>query len=123
MYRFFEKLLNPYPETEAAPLPTNFFSFIWQCTVGVRGYILAMILTTAIIGIFEAILFAFMGNIVDWLSHTTPSELWAKEGKTLLLLAAVLLGSTLLILLQTLIKRQTLSGNLTVTGVYYGNRC
>jgi ATP-binding cassette subfamily B multidrug efflux pump len=111
MYRFFENLINPYPDTEAAPLPKNFLSFIWQCTAGVRGFIAAMVFVTAIIGVFEALLFAMMGNIVDWLSHTTPSELWAKEGKTLLLLAAVLLGSTLLVLLQTLIKRQAMAGN------------
>lgn len=111
MYRFFEKLLNPYPASEATPLPRQFLKFIWQCTAGVRGYIVAMILVTAVIGVFEALLFSMMGSIVDWLSHTTPSELWAKEGKTLLLLAAVLMGSTLLVLLQTLIKRQTLAGN------------
>ena len=111
MYRFFEKLLNPYPDAEATPLPKNFIGFIWQCTVGVRGYIVAMVIVTAIIGVFEAMLFAMMGNIVDWLSHTTPDQLWVKEGKTLLLLGGVLLGSTLLVLLQTLIKRQTLSGN------------
>jgi ATP-binding cassette subfamily B multidrug efflux pump len=111
MYRFFESLLNPYPDTEVRPLPKNFVQFIWECTRGTRGYIAAMIAVTAVIGVFEAMLFAMMGNIVDWLSHTSPAELWTKEGKTLLLLGTILLGSTLLILLQTLIKRQALAGN------------
>jgi ATP-binding cassette subfamily B multidrug efflux pump len=111
MYRFFEQRVNPYPSEAPRPLPKQFLAFIWQCTEGVRGYILALIAVTAVIGVFEALLFAMMGNIVDWLSHTPAADLWHKEGKKLILLGAVLLGSTFLILLQTLIKRQALAGN------------
>ena len=69
-----------------------------------------MILTGGI-GAFEALLFAFMGRIVDWLAEVQPAKLWAQEGSTLLLLGAVLAASILLVALQSSIKQQALFGN------------
>ncbi|MBL8337969.1 MAG: ABC transporter ATP-binding protein, partial [Rhodoferax sp.] len=66
---------------------------------------------TATIGIFEAMLFAILGRIVDWLGPLQPQRLWAEHGSTLLLLALVLLGSTLLAALQTMFKHQALAAN------------
>ena len=70
-----------------------------------------MTLFTAVIGVFEALLFSFLGRIVDWLSRVAPARLWAEQKGHLLLLAAVLAGSTVLIGLQSLYKQQTLAGN------------
>jgi ATP-binding cassette subfamily B multidrug efflux pump len=70
-----------------------------------------MTLFTAVIGGFEALLFAVMGKVVDWLSNTSPDLLWATERHHLLLLATLLLLSPILIAVQTLIKHQTLAGN------------
>ena len=111
MFRFFENLLDPYPD--AAPLtpPSGFLAFLWSCTHGLRGYILVMTLCTAVIGAFEAILFGVLGRIVDWLGNTEPSQLWTQQSATLLLLAAVLFASPLLVALQTLLKHQTLASN------------
>ena len=39
MFRFFEKLLPPYPAAEPALPPQGFFAFLWACTHGVRGKI------------------------------------------------------------------------------------
>ncbi len=66
---------------------------------------------TAAIGAFEALLFAMMGRIVDWLSEVAPAALWQREKGTLLLLAAVLTASIALASFQTLFKHQALSGN------------
>ncbi|KAF1046787.1 MAG: putative multidrug export ATP-binding/permease protein [Herbaspirillum frisingense] len=111
MFTWFEKLVHPYPETHPLPPPRGFMRFIWSCTQGVRSYIAAMTLMTALIGVFEALLFAAMGRIVVWLSKIQPSQLWAQEGHTLLWLGVVLVASPLLIALQTLYKHQTLAGN------------
>jgi hypothetical protein len=74
------KLVHPYPETHPLPPPRGFMRFIWFCTKGVRPYIAAMTLMTAIIGVFEALLFAALGRIVDWLAKIEPAQLWAQEG-------------------------------------------
>ncbi|MBC7489873.1 MAG: multidrug ABC transporter ATP-binding protein, partial [Glaciimonas sp.] len=93
MFGLFEKLLHPYPDTVIAPPPRGFVAFVWACTKGLRGYILAMTLLTAAIGAFEAVLFAMMGKIVDWLSHVEPALLLTQERGSLFLLAAVLVAS------------------------------
>ncbi|MBV8622025.1 MAG: ABC transporter ATP-binding protein [Herbaspirillum sp.] len=111
MFNWFEKLVHPYPETQPLPPPRGFMRFIWFCTRGVRPYLAAMTLMTAVIGVFEAMLFAALGRIVDWLAKVEPAQLWAQEGHTLLWLLLILAASPLLIGLQTLYKHQTLAGN------------
>lgn len=111
MYKFFEKLVNPYPDSPPQIAQKKLFSFLWQATKGVRKYIFLMILFTAAYGAFEAFLFAVMGKVVDWLTVVSPNELWSKEGKALLILAAIIVGSTVLVVGQTIIKHQVLAGN------------
>lgn len=111
MFSWFENLVNPFPEKTITAAPRNFWHFAWECTRGLRPYILAMTLLTALIGAFEALLFAMMGKVVDWLSQIPPDQLWAQEKNHLLLLAGILLFSTVFIALQTLFKHQTLAGN------------
>ena len=111
MFSWFERRINPYPDTPPAQPPAGLLPFVWSATDGLRGLILAMTLCTAAIGAFEALLFSMLGSIVDWLSHVAPGELWSKEKHNLLLLAGILLASPLLIALQALCKYQGLAGN------------
>ncbi|MFZ5508228.1 ABC transporter ATP-binding protein [Methyloversatilis discipulorum] len=111
MLKFFETRIDPYPAGQPPTPPHDLFAFLWSCTQGMRGYIAAMTVCTALIGVFEAMLFAMLGDIVDWLGKTEPARLWAQEGDTLLLLAGILIASPLVIALQTLIKHQALAGS------------
>jgi ATP-binding cassette subfamily B multidrug efflux pump len=112
---WFERRLDPFPETpEDAPTvvpPSGFFAFVWAATRGARPLLLGMTLLTASIGAFEAILFAILGDIVDWLSKTPPDQLWAQSRHKLLSLGLIVLASPLAVLLQTFIKHQALAGN------------
>ena len=110
MFSWFEKRIHPYPDAPPPLLPQQFFAFIWQATKGTRGLIISLTVLTAIIGVFEALLFAMMGKMVDWLSNVEPALLWQKEGMHLALLAAVIVGSIVLVGLQSLIKHQGLLG-------------
>ena len=112
MFAWFEKLLDPYPDTPPVIAPRGFFAFVWAGTEGARPAIAAMTLMTAATGVFEALLFSMMGHIVDWLAKVEPSQLWARERGTLVLLAGVLIASPLVVGLQTLFKHQALAGNL-----------
>ncbi|MFL9927124.1 ABC transporter ATP-binding protein [Herbaspirillum lusitanum] len=111
MFAWFEKLIHPYPDHHPVPPPRGFMQFIWFCTYGVRRYIASMTLMTAIIGVFEALLFAMMGRIVDWLGSVQPAQLWTHQREHLMWLGLILLVSPLLVALQTLVKHQTLAGN------------
>jgi ATP-binding cassette subfamily B multidrug efflux pump len=108
---FFEKRVDPYPEGDPATPPQGFAAFLWSATQGMRPLILGMTLCTAAIGMFEALLFAMLGNVVDWLTQTPVDELWERQRTNMLLLGGILLASPLLVLVQTLIKHQALAGN------------
>ncbi|KQU83549.1 multidrug ABC transporter ATP-binding protein [Variovorax sp. Root318D1] len=112
LFRFFEKLLHPYPAAEPAPPPSGLFAFLWACTQGLRLKMAAMAALTAAISTFEALLFAVLGRIVDWLGGQVPSRLWAERGDTLMWLAALLIISIGVVALQTIVKHQTLAVNL-----------
>ena len=112
LFRFFEKLLHPYPAAEPSLPPQGFFAFLWACTHGVRGKIAAMAALTAVMSTFEAALFAILGRIVDWLGGQVPSRLWEDRGTTLMWLAAFLVISIGVVALQTIVKHQTLAVNL-----------
>ncbi len=102
----FENLVPTYPAQEPSLPPSTFAKFLWHGTRGIRPYLAAMTLLTAMIGAFEAILFAMLGYIVDRLSVVAPAQLWVTEKPTMLLLAAVLAASPLVVALQALIKYQ-----------------
>ena len=111
MFSFFEKLVNPYPDTAVCTPPKGFWAFIWQATEGTRGYIVAMTLCSVLFGAFEALLFAMLGKMVDWLSKIEPANLLAQEGTTLLFLAGIIASSIFVVALQTMLKHQSLAGN------------
>ncbi|HJV63993.1 MAG TPA: ABC transporter ATP-binding protein [Albitalea sp.] len=111
MFSAFEKLVHPYPDAAPKTPPRAFFAFLWACTEGMRGYIGAMTLCTALIGVFEAMLFGMLGHIVDWLGRVQPSRLWIDERDSFSLLAGVLVASVVLVALQSTLKQQALAGN------------
>jgi ATP-binding cassette subfamily B multidrug efflux pump len=108
---WFERLIDPYPDTAPQVPPSGFFAFIWAGTKGMRPYLLGMTLLTATIGAFEALLFSMLGSVVDWLSAVPPAKLWAQASDKLLLLGVILLISPVAVLIQTVLKHQTLAGN------------
>ncbi len=111
MFSWFEKRINPFPRDEIDVPPTSFFNFVWSSTKGLRRFIVGMGLLSALIGMFEAVLFAVLGKVVDWLAVVEPARLWSEEGGTLILLAAVIMGSVGLVAVQTMLRQQTLAGN------------
>jgi len=111
LFAWFERFVDPYPAATPATPPERFWPFMWAATDGLRGYIAAMAVFTAAIGVFEALLFSMLGNIVDWLSQVAPAQLWTQERTRLITLAAVLAGSLVLVALQSMFKQQALAGN------------
>ena len=112
LFRFFENRLSAFPDTPM-PLPSprdGLLKFLWACTTGLRGWLLLFVILSAGIGVYEAMLFAWIGNIVDWLGIYTPAMLWAEKGDMLLLMLAVMLASPVWIALTSFIHFQTLQG-------------
>lgn len=111
MFSWFEKRIDPFPQQEIPVPPRQLLKFIWGTSKGMRQYLLLMGLLAAVIGAFEAILFAVLGKVVDWLTDLEPALLWSQEGATLLIVAAVIVGSIALVAVQTWIRWQAIAGN------------
>ncbi|HEY2255927.1 MAG TPA: ABC transporter ATP-binding protein, partial [Variovorax sp.] len=112
MFRYFEKLLAPYPADEPELPPRGLLRFLWACTRGLRGTIAGMGALTAAMSAFDALMFAMLGRIVDWLGGQEPARLWQDRGTTLLWLGFALLASIGVVALQTIVKHQSLAVNL-----------
>ena len=110
-FKRFEALVPTYPEAEPPALPKTFFAFLWENTRGLRPYLLLLTLLTAVIGSFEALLFAMMAHIVDVLAQVQPAELWQRHGRTLALLAGTLAVSVGLSGVWALVKYQAVFSN------------
>lgn len=117
MFRFFEKSINPYPDVSAGqPLaqipPHSFWGFMRFSLQGMGWHLLALVLITALVAVLEALLFGFLGRVVDWIATVPPAQLWQREGRKLLALALLLAAMPLLSVLHTLVRRQMLAGNM-----------
>ncbi len=111
MFSWFEKRVNPYPET-IPTLPKNgLLAFMYACTEGVRFWIVSLMLVTAAIGAFEAYLFSMMGEVVDWLNNLQPHQLWQQKRSAILWMVTLIALSPLVVLLQSMLKFQALQGN------------
>ena len=111
MFKFFESRLPAYPPAEPHLPPKDFMAFVWDGTRGLRGYVAAMAALSAAIAVFEALLFAVLGRVIDWLSTVAPAALWAERKGSIVAVVALLLGSLLLVSVQTSIKHQVLAIN------------
>jgi len=111
LFSFFEKRLAPYPEPEPALPPKGFAAFTWRVTTGLRGWVLAMALLSAVVSAYEALLFAMLGRVVDWLGHVQPDRLWTDRGALLAGLAVILVISVAVVALQTIIQHQVVAIN------------
>lgn len=107
----FLKNAFPYPADEPQLPPTGFVAFLWSCTRGMRGWIVLMTITSALLAIYEAFLFGVMSRVVNWLSTTPMAEFWQVQRGSLLGIAAILLGSIVLLALHTMVMHQVLAIN------------
>ncbi|WP_122610330.1 ABC transporter ATP-binding protein [Pseudomonas viridiflava] len=113
MLRLFEERLDPFPPDEAPPPPVGLMRFLWACTRGARGYILAFALLSASVSIYEAWLFSFLGQVVDLLSTwQSGGAAGDEESRVLWGIGIVLVVSIGLVALRTMVQHQILAINL-----------
>ena len=111
MYSWFEKRVDPYPSAPATPPQMGLLPFMYSCTAGLRGWIIGLMIVTAMTGAFEAYLFSMMGTVVDWLNTFKPHELWLQKQTHIIFMLGLIAFSPLVVMLQALIKFQALQGN------------
>jgi ATP-binding cassette, subfamily B, multidrug efflux pump len=112
IFRFFERLLNPFPDAEPVCPPNQFWAFCRHFCRGSELYLLAMALLTATVAIIEVMLFQFLGQLVDWLGAQSPETLWQTSSTKMIGMSLlVLLGLPATIFFHSTVIHQTLLGN------------
>lgn len=111
IFSWFERRLNPYPEQSSQTPDKGLIRFIWSSLDGMKGWILLLSVMVVGTGVIEAVLFQFMGVLIDWMGQYTPAQLWAEKGHLLLAMGAALVISVVWSFVASLIRLQTLQGN------------
>jgi ATP-binding cassette subfamily B multidrug efflux pump len=113
LLRRFELLLDPFPPEDPSLPPKGLFPFLWACTRGARRYLGTLALLSATVAIYEAWLFAFLGQVVDLLSAwQTGAAAFTDERRVLWGIGAVLIASVAVVALRTMVQHQVLAINL-----------
>lgn len=112
IYNFFESSLEPFPQEEPKEPPRTLVAFCLHFTRGAWVWVCASAVLTAFVAITEVWMFAFLGNIVDWLAVQNPETFFSNEGFKLAGMGAVILVMLPAgILLNSLVNNQVLMGN------------
>ncbi|MFQ3368275.1 MAG: ATP-binding cassette subfamily B multidrug efflux pump [Methylophilaceae bacterium] len=111
MLQWFENLISPFPKDIIQTPPKSLFRFAWLCIKDIKIYIGLMALLTAAVASFEAILYAILGKLIDLMVVSGPSQFFNNHMDFLILIAAILIGSTLFVAIRTMIKHQALAGS------------
>lgn len=110
LFEHFEQLLEAYPDVSLPANNGTLIGFVWACSTGFRGWLLLFAGLTAISGLYWAFVYAWVGQIIDWLSLYNPRELWQQKGSTLILMLIASALIPLVGLFETLIHHQVLQG-------------
>jgi ATP-binding cassette subfamily B multidrug efflux pump len=112
MFSFFERLINPFPDTEPTQPPNTLLAFCRHYTKGMFWPLFWMTILTSALAVFEVYLFGFMGQLVDWLIDKDPETLFKEQGNRLIFIGLMLLiGMPILVLIHALVIHQILMGN------------
>jgi ATP-binding cassette, subfamily B, multidrug efflux pump len=112
MFGFFERLANPFPPGHPTEPPNSLYRFCRHYTRGIEPYLVLMAILTTCLAISEALLYAILGQMVDWLVEHDPQNFLQKEWWTLLAMTLfVLVFIPILVFLHALTVNQTLMGN------------
>jgi ATP-binding cassette, subfamily B, multidrug efflux pump len=112
MFRFFENLVDPFPEAAPERPPERLGPFVWHYTRPLAPWIGLMAVGTAAVSIMEVVFLSFLGSLVDLLAAAEREGFWAAHGLTLTGMALlVLVAFPLLQLFGGLLMHQTIFGN------------
>ena len=109
LFSWFENRVDPYPSSEPKTPRNGLFGFIWSNLEGVRGWLVLLALLSGGIGIGEALLFQFIGKIVDWLRYT-PETLFAEKGLALVGMGVLMVVLVIWTFFTSAIRLQVLQG-------------
>ena len=110
IFSWFESRIDPYPEAAPKTPEKGLWRFIWSNIEGVRKWIAVLAVFTVGVGIMEALMFQFMGKVVDWLGTYTPQTLFVEKGHALIGMMAMVAFFAVWTFFASSVRLQTLQG-------------
>lgn len=110
IFSWFESRIDPYPEAAPKTPEKGLWRFIWSNIEGVRKWIAVLAMFTVGVGIMEALMFQFMGKVVDWLGTYTPQTLFVEKGHALIGMMAMVAFFAVWTFFASNVRLQTLQG-------------
>ncbi|OQP88310.1 multidrug ABC transporter ATP-binding protein [Rhizobium rhizosphaerae] len=109
---WFEQRLDPYPQDASGLPPKGLLAFCWHYTRPAWPWLLVIGVCSMLIALGEVLLYQFLGNIVDWLTHANPQTFLSDEGLRLMLMSGlVLIALPIIGAIHSLTMHQVLAGN------------
>ena len=114
IYGSFERLIDPFRAHDETMPPTGVLAFIWRYVGQIWPMFAALLVVGFCSTLAEVLVFRYIAQIVDFLTHTTPADLWHRHGHDFIVMLVVLgLAWPLMSFLHSLILRQILTNNFT----------
>jgi ATP-binding cassette subfamily B multidrug efflux pump len=113
IYGRFERLIDPFRTYDETLPPTGLVAFVGRYVRQVWGVLLAVLVVGFFSTVAEVLVFRYIADIIDILTHTRPAELWQRHGRDFVVMMVVLgLVWPVLIFVHSLLLRQAVSNNL-----------
>nr|WP_303831055.1 ABC transporter ATP-binding protein [Asticcacaulis taihuensis] len=112
LYSRFERMIDPFGPHEDGPPPDKLLPFFWQFLKQAWPLFLAILIAGFLYTITEVAVFRFMADIVDYLTHTKPAELWRAHGHDFIRMAVIIgIAWPLIGFIHSLFLRQAITSN------------
>ena len=123
MFSYFERQVDPFPPKTPAQPPKGLYDFCRHYTLGLEKHLVLLGILTACTAVGEALLYAILGKIVDWLATSDPTTFFADQWPMLLGMSIfVLLFMPIAVTLQSLVVHQTLVANFPMSVRWLSHR-
>ena len=123
LFRWFEARIDPFPEQVPEQPPAALWPFVWHFSRLIWPWLGLIAFFSSLIAVFEVTLFAFLGNVVDWLAAADRESFLETEFWQLVWMGAVILVILpALTLIDSLILHQTVIGNFPMIIRWLGHR-
>lgn len=92
MFRFFERLVDPYtPYPEADHPPNKLWPFLREYARPFRRVFFYATVSSVLVAVVEVLLIFYLGRVVDLLNDGGPAAVWDRHGTQLIAIAAFVL--------------------------------
>ncbi len=91
IFHWLETCSESFPPEQAGRPPAAFWGFVLHYTQPFWPLIIASAVLATAVALVEVSLFAFMGNLVDWLSKADPATVWTEHRAFLIAMSVVVL--------------------------------